>query len=62
MKHLKIIGSAIMELLNKNNIDIHVERLGIPDRFIEHGAQSILKENIGIDKESIKKKIIEMTR
>lgn len=55
-------GTAILELLQKNNINVEVERIGIPDRFIEHGAQDILRKNIGLDKESIKRKIIEMGR
>jgi len=55
-------GSSILELLQENNINVPVERIGIPDRFVEHGSQSILRKNIGLDKESIKKKIEEMVR
>jgi len=41
-------GSAVLELLEKNNIKSNVKRLGIPDRFIEHGSMGILKEKIGL--------------
>ena len=53
-------GSGVLELLALNGIEKSVERIGIPDKFIEHGAQHILRENIGIDKESIIKKIKQM--
>lgn len=55
-------GSAVLELLQENNINVKVERIGIPDRFIEHGSQSILKKKLGLDKEGIKKKIEEMCK
>jgi 1-deoxy-D-xylulose-5-phosphate synthase len=30
-----------------------VKRLGLPDRFIEHGSQADLKKQVGIDEDSI---------
>ena len=53
-------GSAVMALLHENGIDTHVERMGIPDKFIEQGSQQLLRKNIGLDKEGIKKKIRKM--
>ncbi|MBU0980149.1 MAG: 1-deoxy-D-xylulose-5-phosphate synthase [Nanoarchaeota archaeon] len=50
-------GSAILELLQENNIKIPVERIGIPDEFIEHGPQGILRKKIGLEKENIKRKL-----
>ena len=32
---------------------VDVLRIGIPDRFIEHGSQKILREKIGLDAEHI---------
>ncbi|RZK50004.1 MAG: 1-deoxy-D-xylulose-5-phosphate synthase [Pedobacter sp.] len=32
-------GSAVLEFLAKHNYQVQVERLGIPDEFIEHGEQ-----------------------
>ena len=52
-------GSAILELLEKNNIKADVKRIGIPDEFIEHAKPDIQKKLAGIDKESIKKTIRE---
>jgi 1-deoxy-D-xylulose-5-phosphate synthase len=47
-------GSAVIELLEKKNIrNIKVRRLGIPDKFIEHGSQEILKEQISLNKRGI---------
>jgi 1-deoxy-D-xylulose-5-phosphate synthase len=53
-------GSAVLELLQENKMDVPVERLGIPDDFIEHGSQDVLRKKVGIDKEGIKKKIAGM--
>lgn len=47
-------GSAVIELLEKKNIrNVKVRRLGIPDKFIEHGSQEILKEQISLNKRGI---------
>ncbi len=46
-------GSAILEWLNDNNFNTKVIRLGIPDRFIEHGTQAELYRECGIDTEGI---------
>ena len=47
-------GSAVLELLQeKGFLDIRVKRLGIPDLFVEHGPQSLLRAKYGIDKEGI---------
>ncbi len=47
-------GSAVLELLEDNGIKANVKRIGIPDKFIEHGKPDIQKKLAGIDKESIK--------
>lgn len=43
-------GSAVLELLNDAQLlqDLTVKRLGLPDRFIEHGAQSLLRRRYGL--------------
>lgn len=46
-------GSAVLELLERNGISADVKRMGIPDRFIEHGDCEILKKNIGLTTEGI---------
>jgi 1-deoxy-D-xylulose-5-phosphate synthase len=43
-------GSAVLELGSSMSIDCsHVHRLGIPDRFIEHGERAELLSEIRID-------------
>jgi 1-deoxy-D-xylulose-5-phosphate synthase len=54
-------GSAVLELLQERRLfAIEVKRLGLPDSFIEHGPQSILRAKYGIDEDGIFKKAMEM--
>lgn len=47
-------GSAVLECLNDNGISgFTMERLGIPDLFIEHGPQNLLRAKYKIDSEAI---------
>jgi len=55
-------GSSILELLEKNNVKADVRRIGIPDYFIEHGPQELLRKQIGLTKENIVKKAREMIK
>jgi len=32
---------------------VKIKRLGIPDRYIEHGSQAQLRKDVGIDAEGI---------
>jgi 1-deoxy-D-xylulose-5-phosphate synthase len=49
-------GSAVLELLADRNLSgITVKRLGIPDIFMEHGAQDILRKKYGLDATGILK-------
>jgi len=50
-------GSAILEFMSENNYHAEVHRLGIPDRFIEHGSQRELYHECGFDEEGIIKEI-----
>ena len=50
-------GSAVLEWLSDNGYAKKVTRLGIPDRFIEHGTPIQLYEICGLDAESIVKAI-----
>jgi 1-deoxy-D-xylulose-5-phosphate synthase len=47
------LGSAVMEYMNENNHKAKVLRLGIPDRFVEHGTQEELYHECGFDTEGI---------
>ncbi|MFH1642197.1 MAG: 1-deoxy-D-xylulose-5-phosphate synthase [Nanoarchaeota archaeon] len=46
-------GSAILELLEQNNIKVNITRMGIPNKFIEHGKMDILRRKYGLTKEGI---------
>src|SRR4030043_323376 len=43
-----------------HRFSIQVKRLGIPDIFVEHGPQTLLRENYGIDEKGIFKGVREM--
>jgi 1-deoxy-D-xylulose-5-phosphate synthase len=42
-------GSAVLECLADRGIGAMVRRIGLPDLFVEHGAQEILREKVGLD-------------
>ncbi|MDD5434245.1 MAG: 1-deoxy-D-xylulose-5-phosphate synthase [Nitrospira sp.] len=47
-------GSAVLEVLEKNAVyDVRVKRLGLPDRFIEHGSIKELHSIYGLDADGI---------
>ena len=46
-------GSAILEYYNDKNIKNDILRIGIPDKFIDHGTQSELHKQISIDPSGI---------
>lgn len=54
-------GSAVLELLERrglHNIDTHL--IGLPDKFVEHGAPTILKELYGLSSAHIKEVVRSM--
>jgi 1-deoxy-D-xylulose-5-phosphate synthase len=49
-------GSAVLELLADRGLNgLSVQRLGIPDTFVEHGAPDILRQKYGLDAAGILK-------
>jgi 1-deoxy-D-xylulose-5-phosphate synthase len=50
-------GSGILEYLNENKYKNDVLRIGLPDKFIEHGTQSELHHILEIDSAGIAKKV-----
>jgi 1-deoxy-D-xylulose-5-phosphate synthase len=46
-------GSAVTELLTSDGVSMPIVRLGLPDRFIEHGAQGSLLSQLGLDADGI---------
>jgi 1-deoxy-D-xylulose-5-phosphate synthase len=47
------LGSAVIEYMNDNSYKAKVIRLGIPDRFVDHGTQEELYHECGYDAEGI---------
>ena len=54
------VGSAILEFMADHNYSAHVKRLGIPDRFIEHGEPIELYEECGFSAEQIYSELRDM--
>ncbi|MBO7598755.1 MAG: 1-deoxy-D-xylulose-5-phosphate synthase [Bacteroidales bacterium] len=55
-------GSAVCEFACDHFYNIKIKRLGIPDRFIEHGSPQDLYKVCGIDSETIAKTVKEMIK
>ena len=54
-------GSAVLECIMDNGIDAKkIRRIGLPDHFIEHGSQKILRAKYQVDAQAIVKAIREM--
>ena len=53
------LGSAVLEWMNDHGYTPRVQRLGLPDNFVEHGTVKELQHIVGIDEEAIKKAILE---
>jgi 1-deoxy-D-xylulose-5-phosphate synthase len=46
-------GDAVLEALAQAGVTVPVRRLGLPDSFIEHGAQPLLLHKLGLDAEGV---------
>ena len=47
-------GSALLECLESNKMTgVRTHRIGLPDRFIEHGPQAVLRQKYGLDADGI---------
>jgi 1-deoxy-D-xylulose-5-phosphate synthase len=56
-------GSAVLEELGDlGRLPQKVVRLGLPDRFVEQGTQTILREMLGLDAETVVKKVISLVK
>ena len=51
------LGSAVLEWMNDHGYHPQITRLGLPDKFVEHGKVDELRQIVGLDIESIKKEI-----
>lgn len=50
-------GSSILEFAEENQYRPRIKRMGIPDRFIEHGSVGKLLEEINLTKEQVIKEV-----
>ena len=50
-------GSAVLEWISDHGYTPQIKRLGLPDKFVEHGTVAELQKITGIDAESIKKAV-----
>jgi 1-deoxy-D-xylulose-5-phosphate synthase len=48
------LGGAVLELLNDLQVEgVKLKRIGLPDKFVEHGAVAFLRERYGLDAKGI---------
>lgn len=52
------MGSAVMEWMADHGYRCTVQRMGLPDAFVEHGTVNELHQLVGLDIESIKNEIL----
>jgi 1-deoxy-D-xylulose-5-phosphate synthase len=50
-------GSAVLELLQAQRVQIAVLQLGLPDAFVEHGDPAVLLAEAGLDANGIARSI-----
>jgi 1-deoxy-D-xylulose-5-phosphate synthase len=54
-------GSSVARLLQESGInDIIIKNIGVPDEFVEHGTQAILRAKYGLDADGIARQVVEM--
>ena len=52
-------GSSVIDLLHQSGVsDIQVKSIGIPDEFIEQGAQALLRSKYGLDAKKIARQVL----
>ena len=57
------LSSAILELFSDMDaLDVHIKRVGLPDKFVEHGPVTILRKKYGLDASGIAKAVREFFR
>ncbi len=55
-------GSAVLEAANSAGLDTsHLTRLGLPDRFVEHGERHELLHDLGLDQAGLMATVLRLT-
>lgn len=55
------LGSAVLEFMSDNNYQNKIKRLGIPDRFIEHGTTEQLRALCGFSADDIYNEVLKLS-
>jgi len=50
-------GSSISRWFNEESMQAHIQNLGIPNKFVEHGNVDMLMTSLGLDSKNIAKRI-----
>ena len=57
------LGSAVLELFNDMDLkNVRLKRIGLPDKFVEHGPLALLREKYGLDRSGVLKKARDLCR
>lgn len=54
------IGSAVLETLEQHRIQTQVIRMGLPDRFIEHGSRDQLLQELGLTVQGVLDQVLQL--
>lgn len=52
------LGEQVANFVTEKHLDVAVEMIAIPDEYVEHGNVDILKKEVGVDTESVVKRIV----
>ncbi len=55
-------GSAVNEFVLNNNLEVKINNLGLPDKFLSHGKREEILAEVGLDEEGIFKLIFEFIK
>ena len=55
-------GMRVADWYREHHPEISVTHIALPDAYVEHGDVSVLREHLGIDSDSILKKLKELYR
>ena len=51
-------GSAVVEMLNDNEVNVPVYRIGIPDKLVDHASPDQSKQKLGLNPDQMAVNII----
>lgn len=51
-------GEAVLEYVSETESDVRILTIALPDDYVEHGNVDLLKQEVGVDTESIVKRIV----